>query len=169
MGIPKIPEKALLFAGLLFRDREYLNRALMHLQRAFGNIVDESPVFEWSHSNYYVDELGTDIKRRFLIFGGIISPEKIADIKLTTNDIERELSVENKRTVNIDPGYITPSKVVLATTKNYCHRIYLGKGIYGEVTLYYKDGAFLPTPFTYNDYKSKHYTNFFKHARRFIL
>ena len=168
MGTPKEPEKAILFMGLLFVDEAHLLRAEDILKKYYGNAVEESEIFEWSHSGYYADEMGSEVKRKFILFDKIISPEEIVDIKLNTNEIESELSNDGKRTVNIDPGYITLGKLVLATTKNYSHRIYLGKGIYAEVTLYYRDEDFQPTPFTYNDYKQKEYRDFFKSSREYL-
>ncbi len=168
MGIPKELEKAILFTGILFGSDADLLRAERSIKKEFGPFADESDIFDWSHSDYYEDELGSDIKRKFILFDQIISPEEIADIKLKTNDIENELSTGNKRTVNIDPGYITMAKLVLATTKNYCHRIYLGKGIYAEVTLYYQNDDFHPTPFTFNDFKKRECIEFFKKAREYL-
>jgi hypothetical protein len=168
MGTPKEPEKAILFAGLLFVNEVHLLRAVDLLKKNYGDAVDESDIFDWSHSKYYKDELGPDVKRKFMLFDKIISPEEIVDIKLTTNEIEHELSKNGKRTVNIDPGYITLGKLVLATTKNYSHRIYLDKGIYAEVTLYYRDEDFHPTPFTFNDYRQREYRDFFKSSREYL-
>ncbi len=168
MGTPKEPEKAILFTGLLFSGEADLLRAEEAIKKKFGSVADESEIFDWSYSDYYEDELGSDIKRKFILFDKIISPEEITDIKLKTNDIENELSKDGIRTVNIDPGYITLGKLVLASTKNYCHRIYLGKGIYAEVTLYYRNEDFHPTPFTFNDYKQREYIEFFKKAREYL-
>jgi hypothetical protein len=168
MGTPKEPEKAILFSGLLFGSEADLLRAEEELKKYFGNVADQSDIFDWSHSDFYKKELGPDIKRKFILFDKIINPEEIADIKLKTNDIEDELSKDGKRTVNIDPGYIALGKLVLASTKNYCHRIYLGKGIYAEGTLYYRNDDFHPTPFTFNDYKRREYIEFFKKAREYL-
>lgn len=169
MGIPKeTTEKALLFSGLLFTGIDHLGTAVGRLQQEFGTIILESPVLDWPYSSFYREELGEGIKRKLILFERRIRPETIADIKLLTNGIESELSHKGKRTVNIDPGYITLSKIVLVTTKNYCHRIYLGKGIYAEVTLYFKNDTYHPTEFTYQDYKQKEYIDFFLKAREFL-
>jgi hypothetical protein len=79
--------------------------------------------------------------------------------------IEKRFSIANKRQINIDPGYLSLDKVVLATHKDYSHRLYLGKGIYGEVTLFFKDKTFNPFPWTYPDYRTHEYINFFNDAR----
>lgn len=168
MGRPSPPEDALLFVGSLYSRQECYLTAKEKLIACFGEIIMESPTSDWDYSDYYSDELGWPIKRRFIFFKNIINPERIVDIKIATNDIERQLSTEGRRSINIDPGYITPSKVVLASTKNYSHRIYIGKGIYAEVTLIYRDGRYQPHLFTYRDYASDAYREVFAMARRFL-
>ena len=91
------------------------------------------------------------------------------DIKLSTNRLEQSLSVNGKRTVNIDPGYLTPARVVLASTKDFGHRLYLGRGIYGEVTLMYQKKEFRPLPWTYPDYRSEPYHRFFEELLRVYM
>lgn len=100
-----------------------------------------------------------------MFFKNLISEEDIADIKIKTNQIEKELSVEGKRKINLDPGYIGLAKLVLATTKDYSHRIYLRRGIYGEVTLIYRGNSFTPHINTYRDYSDREYIELFNLAR----
>jgi hypothetical protein len=169
MGTPSPPERALLFVGTLYQDEQYLSIAKKKLIDFFGEMIMESPSLEWNYSHYYRDELGWPIKRTFLFFKNIMNPETLADMKLITNDIEHQLSSNGRRTINIDPGYVTLSKVVLASTKNYSHRIYVGKGIYAEVTLVYRDGRYNSHVFTYKDYASNTYTELFAQARRFLM
>jgi len=128
----------------------------------------ESSEADWMHSDYYKNELGWPIKRQFILFDHLINPEDITEIKLLTNDMEKELSKDSKRRVNIDPGYLTLSKVVLATTKNYAHRIYLRCGIYAEITLIYQKGTFQPHLFTYPDYRDDRAIQFFKKGREVL-
>ena len=98
----------------------------------------------------------------------VIDPSTLADIKLLTNDIEAIYSQNGKRRVNLDPGYITLAKIVLASTKNYSHRIYLGKGIYAELALFYKNHQFIAMPYTYNDYKDQTYLVMFMKVRNLL-
>ena len=86
-------------------------------------------------------------------------------MKIFTNNVEKRLSQNNKRSVNIDPGYITPGKLVLLTTKNYSHRVYIRSGIYAEVALYFKNGRFQPWSWSYPDYRTDGYGIFFKRVR----
>ncbi len=165
MGKPTDPEIAILFAGLLYGNDGSRSLAESELIKTYGNISLHSSISDWSYSDYYKDELGDTIRRKFLLFERIISPDEIADIKTATNAMERRFSEGNKRTVNIDPGYLTLSKLVLASSKDFCHRIFLKKGIYAEVTLYYQGNGFRQMPFTYLDYKQDETLRFFEAAR----
>ncbi len=168
MGKPSPPKPALLFTGILHPQGDYLFRAKEILLNQFGPVARETAPVLWNRSDYYREELGWPIMRTFLFFERQINPEDIVDIKLRTNEIEDNLSSRGKRKINIDPGYLTHYNVVLATTKNYSHRIYLGKGIYGEVTLLYKDKTFVPNIFTYPDYQEQSCIEMFLKAREFF-
>jgi hypothetical protein len=119
----------------------------------------------WDYSKYYHDEIGYPLLRQFHFFTTLINPARLADIKLKTNDIEALLSLEGKRRINLDPGYLTLSHIVLASTKEYSHRVYLGKGIFGEVTLVFKGGTYNPHMFSYRDYQDESHIKIFMHAR----
>lgn len=162
-------EKAILFTGLLFQNETYLDEARKRLVNLFGKVLFESPNLEWDYSEYYRDELGWPIKRRFMFFEGLINSETLPEIKLLTRDIEDVLSDNGRRNINIDPGYLTLSKVVLASTKNYSHRIYMGKGIFAEVTLVFRNKRYQPHLFTYRDYASDTYIELFMKARRHLI
>lgn len=168
MGSPTPPEKALLFTGTLFSNEDYYTKARQSLERIFGEIVMETPAIRWEFSAYYKDELGEPIYRRFIFFKNLIEQENLSTIKLTTNEIEKSLSSDGKRNINLDPGYMTPAKIVLASTKDYSHRIYLKDGIYAEVTLIFKKGQFIPHINTYKDYQDEKYLRIFMMARRLL-
>ena len=161
--------KVKLLIGQIVSDSSLFTENKKYLESLFGPSDMESEAFTFDYTDYYRDEMGPDLKRKFLTFENLIQPERLADIKLETNNLEKELSdktnIDFKRPVNLDPGYLGMSKLVLATTKNYSHRIYLRDGIYAEVTLQYKNGIFEPFPWTYPDYKSEDYRRFFKKAR----
>jgi len=168
MGKPGVPVPALLFVGVLYREEEYFSRAKKKLYQSFGESLFESPSTSWDYSQYYRSEFGSPLFRSFVFFRDTISPEALCDIKLVTNDIEADLASAGKRRVNLDPGYLTPYNVVLASTKNYAHRICIGKGIYAEVTLLYSDGKYRPHIFTYRDYASDECAALFARARTFL-
>ena len=83
--------------------------------------------------------------------------------------IEKKYSKENRRTINIDPGYIEKAKFILVTTKNYSHRIYLGSGIFADLQYRMKDGKFQVHEWTYPDYRQKKIINFFNQTRSTYL
>jgi hypothetical protein len=158
----------MLFAGMLYSRKEYYHAALDKLKGIFGPIVFETPERPWESTNNHYGELGTPIKRRFVFFEKLIAQNEIAGIKLSTNEIEGELSEDGKRRVNIDPGYLTLAKVVLATTKDYSHRLYLGKGIFAEVSLIFKNDTYQSHLFTYRDYEEPESIGLFNDMREVL-
>ncbi len=170
MGFIKSVEEARLFTALLSRDERLFHITRENLSPSLGLVDFVSPVYPWAHTRYYEKEMGTDLKRTFLFFEQLIQPDTLADVKRMTNDLEFYFrdnidATMPTRPINIDPGYLTLAKVVLASTKDFYHRIYIGKGIYAEVTLYYKDKAYQPFPYTYPDYRSAEYISMFNEVR----
>jgi hypothetical protein len=104
--------------------------------------------------------MGEPLFRRVMAFGGLINQGALASIKRTTNAIEDTYAIEGKRRVNIDPGYMLAERFVLATGKNFTHRIYIGGGIYADLTLMYQKGAFRALPWTYPDYAGEKMQDF---------
>jgi hypothetical protein len=155
MGKINVSESVLLFVGTLYADSNAFVTAGKMLTQYFGDILLSSSRTPWNHSSYYKDELGWPIYRQFIFFRNLVDPGNLADIKIKTNELEYTLSIDGKRSINLDPGYLALSKIVLASTKNYAHRVYLGKGIYAEVTLVYKNNSYAPHLFTYRDYQEK--------------
>jgi len=165
MGRVRPPDPVLLFVGTLYCNESVLHDAHELLEKHFGEFLLEGPSIPWDYSTYYHHEIGCPLLRQFLFFKTLIDPSNLADIKLKTNEIEDTLFFDGKRRINLDPGYLTLFNIVLASTKNYAHRIYLGKGIYAEVTLIFKDGTYNPHLFTYRDYQDESYIKIFMRAR----
>jgi Domain of unknown function (DUF4416) len=155
MGIPRDPKPAKYFVGLLSSEIELLDSVETDLTAIFGVIDARSETLPWNLSKFYENEMGAGLLRRFVSFSQLDSPGSLAEIKLQTQEVEgkyRSGGQRPGRRVNIDPGYIEAGKVVLASTKNAGHRIFLRSGIYGETTLLYYDGAFQACPHSYPDY-----------------
>ncbi|MBP9560644.1 MAG: DUF4416 family protein, partial [Syntrophorhabdaceae bacterium] len=106
-----------------------------------------------------------ELYRIFVLFGSLVGRDCLIETKLKTNAIEKDLSTEEKRQVNIDPGYISLENIILATTKNYTHRVYMGSGIYGDLTLIYKKGGYKPLEWTYPDYAGSDIVSIFNRWR----
>jgi hypothetical protein len=166
MGIPLRPLPAKLIIGLIAKDTKRLEHTRGLLEKRFGRVDMTSPVFAFDQTHYYEGEFGQNLQRMFLCFEKLITADTLAAIKLWTNTLEIKLSDGIKRrTVNIDPGYISLAKLVLATTKNHSHRIYDRRGIFEEVTLVFRGHTFAPLDWTYPDYRQKSHIEFFNKAR----
>lgn len=154
-----------LICGVLYQETADLKRLNDQLASRWGPIDLKSDPFFFNFTDYYAGEMGEDLVKQFYAFENLILPDSLADIKNTTILIEKELSFEGPRTVNIDPGYLEESKLVLASTKNFSHRIYLKNGIWAEVTLRYEKGDFVVHPWTYPDYAQPLAIEFLKTVR----
>ena len=152
MGIVKIPSKGALIAGIIFSGDNLPEEVIQSLEEKFGPVEMKSEVFDFDMTNYYTPEMGENLRKIFLCFAEPIRLESLSEIKLITNEIELRFAGGNSeqplRTVNIDPGYIVMSKLVLATTKDYSHRIYIGRGIFAETTLRFVGKSFAPVETT---------------------
>lgn len=166
MGLPSLPKRVKLIAGLISNDVRSFERAGEALAKRFGRVDFESPFIDFTATSYYDEEFGAGLKRKFVSFARLVELDGIASVKTVTNAIERRMSVAGKRTVNIDPGYLDLSKLILFTTKDYSHRMYLARGIYGEVTLSYRNGSFRPLGWTYPDYRTEGYIGVFNAIRK---
>lgn len=165
MGKIRKVEDVKLFSGLIAKDKETISAAEEKLEKLFGKIDIRSKILKFTFTDYYEEEMGRNLLRCWVSFEKPISPEALAEIKVKTNKIENKLTDSDKRRINIDPGYIDGAKIILASTKNFSHRIYLSKGIYGEVTSIYKGKNFHFLEWTYPDYKAEDAISFFLEAR----
>jgi hypothetical protein len=168
MGIIRAPKKVKLFCGIISSNEEIKQKYLATLEEKFGKIDLISGIMPFDFSSYYNPEMGDNLKRFWISFEKLIYCENLAEIKVFTNSIESDFAINGKRQVNIDPGYITPASLILATTKDYSHRIYLDKGIYGEVAMIYKDNRYKKLPWSYPDYLSDVAATFLLKARSYL-
>lgn len=155
MGTITLPAPVQYFASVIFNDMVAMPGIEAELTHLLGVIQDRSPLQKFSHSDYYASEMGKDLSRYFLLFTSLAPRDQLAEIKLRTNEIEARFAEGAKRTVNIDPGYVALEHVVLATTKGFTHRIYLGKGIWADLTLIFEKGGYRALEWTYPDYASR--------------
>ena len=137
----------------------------------WGAIDFESKLLPFEHTPYYAKEFGRGLVRRVWAFEKLIDPGDLAAIKVRTNELEQLSALDDKRRINLDSGYVSMAKLVLATTKNHGHRIYIGQslkaiGIYAEVTLQYRNKAFRPWECTYPDYATLEYCELFQAIRK---
>jgi len=158
-----------LLCAVTFAQNIDLHSVEERLTGLYGLIDDRSDEFEFSYTDYYEREMGKNLKKIFLSFKKLINPGDLSGIKITTNEIEKEFSEGQNRRVNLDPAYLTGSKLVVASAKNFAHRIYIGEGIYGDLQLQYRHNEFWPHPWTFPDYKTDLAINFLKRVRKKFL
>ena len=165
------PSSVKLLIGAITSCEGILIKAKVRLTKKYGPLDFQSPSISFNWTKYYEKGMGPNLHRQFFSFQRLINPDELAKIKLYTNRLEKSLSScqFSSRTINLDPGYITAAKLVLATCKNYAHRIYLTQGVFAEVTLHFQKGSFVPWPWTYPDYKSKSYIQSFNAIRGIYL
>ncbi len=173
MGTPTPPAPVKLVIALLSSDAALFAQAASQLASAYGPIDLESTVFPWKTTDYYQAEMGTHLLRRFVAFEQLIAPDDLVRLKIETNDLEHAfaspLGPSSPRRMNFDPGYIDVTKLVLASTKDQAHRVYLSQGIYAEVTLLYYHGTYHPFIYTYDDYRWPETHEFLKQVRKKYL
>jgi hypothetical protein len=169
MGIPREHRPVKLIVGMFTAQERLFAAACAQLVEAYGPVDRVSPFWPFEFTSYYAEEFGEGLLRQFLSVHSLMDPARLPEVKLHTNDLEQRFSVEGRRQINLDPGYIDLSKLVLATTKNHQHRLYLGQGIYGEVTLRFTRKSFRPWEWTYPDYRTDEYIRFFNEVRQTYL
>jgi hypothetical protein len=165
MGTAREPQPVKLVVSLLTGELGLLGRVRESLSAAFGAIDFTSELLPFDHTNYYTPEFGPGLQRQIITFERLVPPTMLPAIKRQTNDLEWSFAEADHRRINIDPGYLSLNKLVLVTTKDHAHRLYLGHGIYGEVTLSYQRGHFRSWPWTYPDYGSERYCVLFEQLR----
>jgi hypothetical protein len=152
MSDPQPPEVVKLIASLFSGDGRMLGDAVQALSEKYGKADFISVPAPFTYTDYYEKEFGGSLIRRFIAFERLIRPETLPDVKLWTNALEKRLSAEGRRRVNIDPGYLAKAHLILATGKGYTHRPSLREGIFADLTLIYRDKSFHTLPWTYPDY-----------------
>jgi hypothetical protein len=165
MGKAETPYHPILFFALLYKKNVVIKDVFQSLIDLYGPIEAMFGPVSFLHSEYYSKEMGTELLKSYIVFENYIQRDMLANIKASSNLIENQLLANGNRTVNIDPGYITRDKLVLASTKDFYHRIYLSQGIFAEVTLHYRHGGFRFFSWTYPDYKDPDFLVFLEKAR----
>lgn len=166
MSLPKAPKPAKLVIGLFMKEKLLLDKIATELIDLFGSIDTVSSWFSFDYTDYYEPEMKAPLFRRMLTFKELVRQSALAEIKILTNEIESNYSRENKRRINIDPGYMLKERFVLATGKNFSHRIYIGKKIYADLALIYTKGDFKKLPWTYPDYSDQKMLSFLRQVRK---
>lgn len=165
MSTIKSPAPVALFVAALYTPTFSDATASALIAEHFGGVLLPGPVFDFTFSDYYADEMGPSLRKAFFVLDRLIDPAELPEWKLRAMALEEQHARESKRTINLDPGYIDVPKFVLATAKNFSHRVYVGRGVYADVQLFMRYNQFQPNPWTYPDYKLPEHLRFFEHAR----
>jgi len=162
-------EPVMLIVAGFSRHPQLLDHAAKQLQASFGPIALHGPTIEFRNTAYYEATMGAGLLKRYWAFSRFQSPENLAHVKRLTIELEHDCiqsgHYPETRPLNLDPGFISLGKFVLATTKDQAHRLYLHGGIFAEVTLRFHDGEFEPRPWTYSDWQLPQVLEFLKEAR----
>ena len=163
---------ARLFFGIFTGFDELVDWARERLEKSFGALdaENESPLFPFPETDTYAKSMGAGLQRKFLVRQEPLEQDALAAIKWRSLDLEAEAAQLRQwpveRPINIDPGLVNDCRVILATTKDYAHRIYRGNGIWEEVTLVFRGGQFDTMPWTYPDFRSDSYRKYFAGLRK---
>lgn len=166
MSQPQSPKPAKLIAGFFLKDKALATDIAGDLQDQLGPVDMVSPWLNFDFTTYYEKEMGGPLHRRLMVFKPLVEQTDLSAIKRMTNKLERKYQRQGQRRVNIDPGYLLAERFVLATGKNFTHRIYIGQGIYADLTLIYQKGDFRTLPWTYPDYADRRLIDFLILARK---
>ena len=156
---------AKLFVGAIYSEPQLLIEAKSAMQRRGWGIQNQSQEFSFDQTKYYSKEMGEGLKRCFLSIKGLQSLELTANWKLITAEIEQQLSKKGKRRINLDPGYLDLSRVVLLSGKEGSHKIYLRKGVWADLVLLKNKGGYRSFPWTFPDISTGRYDDFFLQLR----
>jgi len=165
MSSPSEPAQVKLISSLFSAEKDLLEEIINELSKIFGDIDWISPDLFFDRTRYYAKEMGWPLHRRLVSFLELLPADSLVESKIKTNGLEQQYLDDRDRRVNIDPGFISAERLVLATGKNYIHRIYLSKGIFADLTLIFQKGSFRPLKWTYPDYTEAEMIAYFNEIR----
>lgn len=161
-----IPPDGRLVISAIYRSEEAFDALVPLLAGRFGPVESISGRFRFDFTEYYADEMGEGLSRRFVVMRDAVRRDALAAIKIEAEALEGALAAGGRRTVNIDPALLSEENFVLATGKNYSHRVYLRDGVYADLALVYSKGAYRALPWTYPDYASEEIRDYLAGVRR---
>lgn len=172
MGSISKPKPVVLFTAISSADEKAIRWGREALEDRWGPIELQSSIFNFDQTKFYQKQMGDDLRKQFVAFKNLVDPAFIVDAKLFSNQLEQEYreiaATELNRPINIDPGYVTEAKLVLATTKDRDHRIYLDRGILAEITSYYQGHHWQTSRWTYPDYNTPLCHQFLTQCRDYL-
>lgn len=171
MGQTRAPRFVSPIVAMLAGNPAHFEAARKPLETLLGPVELESEIYPFEKTGYYTPSMGPGLLRRFFVFENLLDPAGLVDWKLATNALEETLKPALRqggvpeRPINLDAGYLTGAKLVLASTKDFAHRLYLRDGIFAEITMGFRGDSWAGRDFTFPDYKSGIYNAFLNRAR----
>lgn len=169
MGEFKEPQPGKRFLGCILRSSDDPTEALTALGGEFGPVDCMSDALPFSSTDYYSKEMGASLVRQFFSFEPLAPADALVEMRHLTQSLEEEFRIEGNRRFNLDPGLLFADQVVIATTKNYAHKIYLGRGVYGDLTYLFRERAYHPLPWTFPDLRLDNRLDFFRKVREIYM
>ncbi len=163
------PKPVKFVCALIYASDSTCSSTKKKLIKKFGKIDFESKKIDFTYTDYYFPEMGKPLYRKFISFKKLKNPADFACLKVFCVKLEKKFAKNKKRTINIDPGYLNQAKLVLTSTKDFSHRIYLGRGVFAEVTLLYSNKKYRELPTTFPDYRTDLYKNIFEQIRNIYI
>jgi hypothetical protein len=151
----------LLFA-IMYPDKEILDVCVDILEKEFGSIKLIGEEYVFNFTRYYEEEFGRNLKKQIFVFEKTIEKHDLVKIRSRTGEIEQQLAKEDKRVVNIDPGYISETELALATRKGRDFKEELGEGIFVHKVLEFKNKEIITFRHTFADYRLEKNLEFFR-------
>jgi hypothetical protein len=151
MSLRSVPLPGKLLISVIYREEGVFREAAARIVGLFGEAERTSEAFPFDRTEYYTREMGAPLSRRFIVTAGEYPRDSLADAKIAAEKVEGEFSTDGRRAVNVDPGLLTDENFLLATGKNYSHRIYLRDGVFADLTLVFRGGEYRPLSWTYPD------------------
>lgn len=161
-----------LICGVIFSNEEHLRKVEDRLIELYGPADSRSLPFEFNLTDYYESQMGKVLKRTFFSFRDLIPPERLSEIKVRSNGMEKEIRKEFRvalRIVNLDPGYLTRAALIMATAKDFSHRVPLADGIYAHLEFLFTKNGIRRLDWTYPDFLKEEYQTYFLGVRKTYL
>lgn len=158
-------DPVMVVCGLIYRDGGVADAACSDLIENWGPVEALSPAFPFVQTTYYHEEMGKPLLRRFVAFSNLVDPAELYRLKIESNALEAAMMVQGRRTVNLDPGTLSLANLLIATCKNHYHRVPLREGVFAHLEYVFKNGDFASLPWTYPDFMTPEYLNFFRNLR----
>jgi len=154
-----------LICGVLRHPDQPVQAIHLAIEQRWGPIAEQTVWFDFSHTQYYKKEMGDGLKKQYLSIESLVAVDRMPAIKMESNNAENQFSKEGRRRANIDPGYMADAKVLMVTTKNLAHRVYIGQNLFVDLQLIYKKDSYYPTPWAFADIREPVVIRFFNTVR----